>query len=124
MPEIKRRGAESAEIAERQGGESGSPRALPGPGSLRALRSLHLFAVLLLDLLFSVGAGCGPKGPQGNWIEHEELGRTHSRPGAGGRSAATPGTPGAPKAATIDLAKLDAATIDELDLATCTAVID
>src|ERR1041385_6789568 len=106
MPEIKRRGAESAEIAERQGGESGSPRALPGPGSLRALRSLHLCAVLLLDLMLSVG-GCGPKGPQGNWIEHEELGRTHSRPGAGGGSAATPGTPGAPKAAPIDLAKLE-----------------
>ncbi|HTL33013.1 MAG TPA: penicillin-binding protein activator [Kofleriaceae bacterium] len=64
--------------------------------------------------------------PKGSWIEHEDLGRTHGSSttgvgpgGGGGGSGATTGRPIA-----IDLAKLDAATIDELDQATCAAVLD
>lgn len=56
--------------------------------------------------------GCGPR-VQPRGFEREDLGRTHAT------------APAAPtKSIAIDLANLDAATIDELDLATATAVIE
>jgi ABC-type branched-subunit amino acid transport system substrate-binding protein len=88
--------------------------------SLRSLRSLFVLCAFL-------PIGCGPKVPKGTWVEREELGRAHSGGGANGRAGSTTTggagtTTGKPVA--VDLAKLDAATIDQLDLATCAAVID
>jgi ABC-type branched-subunit amino acid transport system substrate-binding protein len=60
-------------------------------------------------------AACGPKVQTGGF-EHEDLGRAHATP--------KPSTPAATPTKVVDLAKLDAATIDELDLATASAVID
>jgi ABC-type branched-subunit amino acid transport system substrate-binding protein len=60
-------------------------------------------------------AACGPKVQTGGF-EREDLGRSHAKSQAS--------TPLATPTKVVDLAKLDAATIDELDLATATAVID
>src|ERR1044071_8078194 len=72
----------------------------------------HLAAIALL-------AACGPKVPTGTWVERDnELGRhqQHAESGSGSGSARPP--------VHIDLRKLDALTIDELDEATCLGVLD
>jgi ABC-type branched-subunit amino acid transport system substrate-binding protein len=71
----------------------------------------------------AVFQGCGPKVSTGTWIERDsELGRhgTHdTRAGSGAATSATPAKP-----VHIDLSKLDALTIDELDEATALGVLD
>jgi ABC-type branched-subunit amino acid transport system substrate-binding protein len=60
---------------------------------------------------------CGSKTPQRSWIEREDpLGTSHVQPPATSSAAGSDAKP-------VDLARLDAATIDELDLPTASAVL-
>jgi ABC-type branched-subunit amino acid transport system substrate-binding protein len=74
-------------------------------------------------VLAVISAACGPKvRTDGAWVEREsELGRSH----AAQHDDAAAGEPTAerPKPKHVDLAKLDAATIDELDEVTALAVL-
>jgi ABC-type branched-subunit amino acid transport system substrate-binding protein len=84
-----------------------------------------LVSVCSVSLWLVFLSGCGPKvSTSGSWIEREaELGRSRhahaedSRDGTGERDVARP------KPKPVDLAKLDAPTIDELDEVTALAVL-
>jgi len=65
-------------------------------------------------------AACGPKAPQGSWLEREDpLGRSTAGQGS---STATGGGSAAP--VNIDLSTLDKATIDELDYVTALGALE
>ncbi len=80
----------------------------------RARARARLLASLALALCM---AACGPKPPRGSWIEREAPLGT-SRAGGGD------GTTGSGAPININLASLDAATIDELDYATALGALD
>lgn len=70
--------------------------------------------LFVLAWMVAVGAGCGPKPPQGTWLEREAIpGETHAttstRPGSG---------------APLDLSKVDLSNIDALDEATVLAALE
>lgn len=76
-----------------------------------------LIRVLGLVVASVLVAACGSKAPQGAWSEHEQLGTSR-----GGGDRATGSGSAAP--ITIDLATLDARTIDELDYATAVGALE